>query len=83
VKFPDTNILVLIVVAIVNVCATTFLYLKPSVEREGKLWQLYTASVTGLYGYVLANDRLISRRVKQAEDRHQTSAVDSEIDGNL
>jgi hypothetical protein len=83
VKPLDTNQSILVVVAIVNLCATTFLYLKPSVEREGKLWQLYTASVTGLYGYVLANDRLISKRVKQTEDRYQAVDSSSEIDGNL
>lgn len=53
----DTDQLIIISVVAVNSLATIFVGIHNSPDREAKLWQLYTASTTGLYGYALANDR--------------------------
>jgi hypothetical protein len=53
----DTDKLIIGSIVMVNALATAFVTLNNNAERETRLWQLYTASTTGLYGYALANDR--------------------------
>lgn len=50
-KKPEFRELILIGVVCLNAFATIYVNFNP--EREDKLFELYFASVTGLYGYAL------------------------------
>jgi TctA family transporter len=57
-KPQNLNQFVLAVIASINVVATVFVALNLNEDRENKLWQLYTVSTTGLYGFVIASNRI-------------------------
>lgn len=65
----ETDKLLIMAVVAVNAIATALVGLQHTIDREAKVWQLYTASVTGLYGYALANDRNRKGRNKDDENR--------------
>jgi hypothetical protein len=71
----DTDKLLILAVLGINAIATIFISVKPSDERESKVWQLYTASVTGLYGYALANDRNKASRDRQDDEDDKTQKI--------
>jgi hypothetical protein len=57
-KSKNISELTLLAIAIVNLIATIYVASTPTEARETKLWELYTVSVTGLYGYVVASGRI-------------------------
>lgn len=56
---PNLNKLILSAIVTVNITATIFTFTASTEAREAKLWELYTVSVTGLYGYILASNRIV------------------------